>query len=178
YNAELRGLANYYALALNAKTVMHKLAQVWRVSLLKTLANKHKTSVNKVAKRLKTDDGYALIVPGEKKTRVIRIFRLKDLRKPLPSDPEIDKQPNVYIWTLSRSEVIKRLNRGQCEYCETKQGPFEVHHIRKMKDVAKGKVLWQQMMAAKYRKTLVLCQRCHHQLHAGTLPGREVFKHA
>jgi len=127
YNGELRGLANYYALALNAKTVMHKLAQVWRVSLLKTLANKHKTSVNKVAKRLKTEDGYALIVPGEKKTRVVRIFRLKDLRKPLPSDPEIDKQPNVYIWTLSRSEVIKRLNRGQCEYCGTRQGPFEVH---------------------------------------------------
>jgi group II intron reverse transcriptase/maturase len=178
YNAELHGLANYYALALNAKTVMHKLAQVWRVSLLKTLANKHKTSVNKIAKRLKTDDGYALIVPGEKKTRVIRIFRLKDLRIPLPNDPEIDKQPNVYIWTLNRSEVIKRLNRGQCEYCETKSGPFEVHHIRKMKDVAKGKALWQQMMAAKYRKTLVLCQRCHHQLHTGTLPGREVFKHA
>ncbi len=178
YNAELRGLANFYALALNAKTVMHKLAQVWRVSLLKTLANKHKTSVNKVAKRLKTEDGYALIVPGEKKTRVIRIFRLKDLRTPLPSDPSIDKQPNVYIWTLSRSEVIKRLNRGQCEYCETKQGSFEVHHIRKMKDVTKGKALWQQLMAAKNRKTLILCQRCHHQLHAGTLPGREVFKHA
>ena len=178
YNAELRGLANYYALALNTKTVMHKLAHVWRVSLLKTLANKHKTSVNKIAKRLKTEDGYALIVPGEKKTRVIRIFRLKDLRTPLPSDPATDQQPNVYIWTLSRSEVIKRLNRGKCEYCGTKQGPFEVHHIRKMKDVAKGKALWQQQMAAKNRKTLILCQRCHHQLHAGTLPGREVFKHA
>ncbi|HYU76247.1 MAG TPA: reverse transcriptase domain-containing protein [Ktedonobacteraceae bacterium] len=178
YNAELRGLANYYALALNAKMVMHKLAHVWRVSLLKTLANKHKTSVNKTANRLKRDDGYALILQEKEKTRVIRIFRLKDLRKPLPSDPEIDKQPNVYTWTLSRSEVIKRLNRGQCEYCETKQGPFEVHHIRKMKDVAKGKALWQQMMAAKHRKTLVLCQSCHQQLHAGTLPGREVFKHA
>ena len=176
YNGELRGLANYYALALNAKMVMHKLAHVWRVSLLKTLANKHKTSVNKIARRLKTDDGYALIVPGEKKTRVIRIFRLKDLRQPLPSDPRIDEQPNTYVWTLSRSEVLKRLNRGQCEYCETTQGPFEVHHIRKMKDVAKGKALWQEMMAARNRKTLVLCQNCHHQLHTGTLPDREYFK--
>ncbi len=176
YNGELRGLANYYALALNAKTVMHKLAQVWRVSLLKTLANKHKTSVNKIANRLKTDDGLALIIKGEKKTRVVRVFRLKDLKKPPPSDPEIDKQPNVYIWTLSRSEVIKRLNRSQCEYCETKQGPFEVHHVRKLKDVAKGKVLWQQLMAAKRRKTLVLCQACHQQLHTGTLPDKEYLK--
>src|SRR6266699_2286405 len=132
YNGELRGLANYYALAFSVKTVLHKLAQVWQVSLFKTLANKHKTSVNKIAKQLKTDDGYALTVPGEKKTRVIRVFRLKDLRPPLPSNPGIDKQSNVYIWTLSRSEVIKRLNSDQCEYCETRQGPFEIHHIRKL----------------------------------------------
>jgi len=173
YNGELRGLANYYALAFSVKTVMHKLAHVWQVSLFKTLANKHKTSVNKMAKRLKTDDGYTLTVPGEKKTRIIRVFRLKDLRPPLPSNPGIDKQPNVYIWTLSRSEVIKRLNSDQCEYCETRQGPFEIHHIRKLKDVAKGKALWQQLMAAKCRKTLVLCRTCHQQLHTGTLPDRE-----
>jgi group II intron reverse transcriptase/maturase len=176
YNGELRGLANYYALACNVKTVMHKLAQVWRVSLLKTLANKHKTSVNKIANRLKTEDGLALIVQGEKKTRKIQVFRLKDLKMPLARDPGIDKQPNVYKWTLSRSEVIKRFNSGQCEYCETMQGPFEVHHIRKLKDVAKGKALWQQLMAAKYRKTLILCQACHQQLHTGTLPDREHIK--
>jgi hypothetical protein len=173
YNGELQGLANYYALAKNAKTVLHKLSQVWRVSLLKTLANKHKTSVKSIAKQLKTDEGYVLLVPGEKKTRVIKLFRLKDLKPPLPNNPMIDEQPNVYLWTLSRSEVIKRLNRGQCEYCETRQGPFEVHHIRKLKDVAKGKALWQQMMAARNRKTLVLCQNCHHQLHTGTLPDRD-----
>jgi group II intron reverse transcriptase/maturase len=176
YNGELRGLANYYALAKNAKTVMHKLSQVWRVSLLKTLANKHKTSVNKIAKRLKTDEGYALLVPGEKKTRVIKLFRLKDLKPPLPNNPMIDEQPNVYVWTLSRSEVIKRLNKGKCEYCETTQGPFEVHHIRKLKDVAKGKALWQRMMATRNRKTLVLCRNCHHQLHTGTLPDRASAK--
>jgi len=165
-------LANYYALAKNAKTVLHKLSRVWQVSLLKTLANKHKTSVKSIAKRLKTDDGFALIVPGEKKTRVIKPFRLKDLKPPFPNNPMIDEQPNVYVWTLSRSEVIKRLNRGKCEYCETTQGPFEVHHIRKLKDVAKGKALWQQMMAARNRKTLVLCRTCHHRLHTGTLPDR------
>ncbi|MFL5696136.1 MAG: hypothetical protein ACJ797_03405 [Ktedonobacteraceae bacterium] len=33
--------------------------------------------------------------------------------------------------------------------------------MRKMKDVAKGKALWQKMMAARNRKTLVLCQNCY-----------------
>jgi Type II intron maturase len=176
YNGELRGLANYYALACNAKQEMHKLAHVWRVSLFKTLASKHRSSVNKIANRLKTDDGHMLTVQEEKKTRYIKVFNLKDLEKPQPNNPQLDKQPNVYMWTISRSEVIKRLNKKQCEYCEATKGPFEVHHIRKMKDVVKGKAFWQQMMAARNRKTLILCSACHHQLHAGTLPDRAVFK--
>lgn len=176
YNGELRGLANYYALALNNKRDMSRLEHLWKTSLLKTLAAKHKTSVNKIAERLKTEDGYALVVKEQDKTRVTRIFRLKDLRPPQPTDPHLDVLPNVYIWTLSRSEVIKRLNRGQCDYCETTEGPIEVHHIRKLKDVAEGKTLWQQMMAARRRKTLMLCIQCHHLLHAGKLPDREYRK--
>lgn len=99
YNAELRGLANYYALALNAKREMNTLASLCWGSLLKTLANKHRSSVSKTAKRLKTDDGYALIVRGEKKTRVIRVFRLKNLKSPPIRDAQVDIQPNVLIWT-------------------------------------------------------------------------------
>ncbi len=176
YNAELRGLANYHALALNAKRDMSKLAYLWWGSLLKTLANKHKSSVNKMAKRLKTDDGYVLIVKSEKKTRNIRVFRLKDLKPSPVTNPHMDAQPNILVWTLSRSELIRRLNAEQCEYCGTGEGPFEVHHIRQMKDVVQGKQLWQQVMAARNRKTLVLCLQCHHLLHAGKLPDRRYFK--
>jgi AI2M/AI1M-like, HNH endonuclease/Type II intron maturase len=174
YNSELRGFANYYALALNAKREMSKLERLWRVSLFKTLAAKHKTSVTKTAKRLKTNDGYALTVQVKDVARRIRIFRLKDLRPPMPNDPQTDLFPNVYMWTLSRTEVIKRLNRHQCEYCGTKQGSFEVHHIRKLKDVAGGKPLWQRMMAARRRKTMVLCTQCHHLLHKGALPEKSI----
>ena len=176
YNAELRGLANYYARAHSAKSKMHKLEYVWKQSLFKTLASKHRTSVRSIANRLKTDDGYVLTIAGENKTRSIRIFSLKDLRKPTPTDPRLDVRPNVSIWTLSRTEVIKRLNRKECEYCGAQKGAFEVHHIRKLKDVAKGKALWQQIMASRRRKTLVLCRTCHHQLHAGTLPDRDSLK--
>ncbi len=173
YNGEFRGLANYFALATGVKTTMSKLEWMWKTSLLKSLAYKHKCRVNTSATRLKTDDGLVLTVKGEHKTRYIRVFTLKDLRKPLPNHPQLDVQPNTFIWTLSRSEVIKRLNSKQCEYCETTEGPFEVHHIRKLKDVAKGKELWQRMMAARRRKTLILCQTCHHRLHTGTLPDKE-----
>ena len=173
YNGELRGLANYYALACNVKGEMSKLAWIWQTSLFKTLANKHKGSISQTTKRLKTDDGYVLTVKGKQKTRTIRVFRLKDLKPPNATSGSIDMLPNTSPLTLSRSELIRRLNAEQCEYCGTKEGPFEVHHIRRMKDVARGKQLWQQMMAARNRKTLVLCLQCHHLLHAGKLPDVE-----
>ncbi len=173
YNGELHGLANYYALAHDVKRDMGKLAYMWKQSLFKTLASKHKESVNRVAKRLKTDEGYALIMHQEQKTRVIRLFRLKDLKAPSSNDPGIDIPPNTFALTLSRSELIRRLNTSKCEYCETQQGPFEVHHIRKLKDVAKGKEPWQRLMIARRRKTLILCTQCHRQLHTGTLPDRK-----
>jgi hypothetical protein len=176
YHGELRGVATYSALAAGAKATLSKLAHIQWMSLLKTLANKHKTSVNQIAKRLKPDEGSALSVKGEQKTRTIRVFRLKDLKPASSNDPGIDLPPNPLALTLSRSEWIKRLNTSKCEYGETTEGPFEVHHIRKMKDVAQGKARWQKMMAARTRKTLILCLRCHHQLHAGTLPGKDHLK--
>ncbi len=177
YNAELRGLANYYALAKNAKRDLNRLAYLWWGSLFKTLAMKHRQSVRQVARRLKSDDGYTLVIKEEERTRSIHVFRLKDLQPPAAFDNHIDIQPNTLALTLSRSELIQRLNARECEYCGTVNGPFEVHHIRKLKDVAKGKELWQQMMAARRRKTLILCQDCHRLLHAGRLPGYQQFRH-
>ena len=173
FNGELRGLANYYALACNVKGEMGKLAWTWQTSLFKTLANKHKGSISQITKRMKTEDGYVLTVKGNQKTRNIRVFRLKDLKPPNATSGSLDMLPNPFPFTLSRSELIRRLNADQCEYCGTQEGPFEVHHIRRMKDVARGKQLWQQVMAARNRKTLVLCLQCHHLLHAGKLPDVE-----
>lgn len=172
YNAELRGLANYYALALGVRRQMNKLAHLWQTSLFKTLAHKHKTSVTKIAKRLRTDNGYTLTVREKDKTRITKLFCLKDWYPPHPDNSSLDRLPNVFVLTLCHSELIRRLNAGQCEYCETRQGPFEVHHIRRMKDVAQKQELWQKMMAARSRKTLVLCRRCHHLLHEGKLPDK------
>jgi hypothetical protein len=169
YNAELRGLANYYALAHNAKGDLNKLAYIWRGSLLKTLAAKHQISVTKIARQLKTHEGYALQVEQNNRRRTIPIFQLKHLRMVAVSNQEVDFLPNT-TWTLARTEIIHRLNASRCEYCGSETGPFEVHHIRKMKDVKDGKAIWQRVMMARRRKTLVLCASCHHLLHAGQLP--------
>ena len=169
YNAELRGLANYYALAHNAKSDLNKLAYIWQGSLWKTLAAKHQISVTKIARQLKTKNGYVLEIEQNHRRRSIPIFQLKHLRIPVATNQKVDWLPNT-TWTLSRTEIIRRLNAKHCEYCGSECGPFEVHHIRKMKDVKDGKAIWQRVMMARRRKTLVLCASCHHLLHAGKLP--------
>jgi Reverse transcriptase (RNA-dependent DNA polymerase)/Type II intron maturase len=177
YNGELQGLAQYYALACGVKQRMNKLAYIWQTSFFKTLAHKHRQSVQQMTTRLKTEDGYVLTIPQKDRTRILHLFRLKNLRSPSPGKADIDRPPNTLMFTLSRSELIRRLNTRQCEYCETIQGPFEVHHIRKLKDIKQGKTMWQRMMIARRRKTLVLCRSCHHLLHAGTLPDRDHASH-
>lgn len=175
YNAELRGLANYYALAQDAKAKLHKLAYLWWISLLKTLAVKRKTCVKKVVGSLKQEHGYALMLPEGHRRRTVPLYRLADLLRVVNSGAAVDVIPQT-MWVFSRTELIRRLFARMCEYCGTRQGPFAVHHIRKMKDVKDGKAAWQQLMMAKRRKTLVLCVTCHQLLHAGKLPSPEVLR--
>ncbi|MCC3796910.1 reverse transcriptase domain-containing protein [Vibrio parahaemolyticus] len=168
YNAELRGLANYYALATNAKRDLNKLHGLWQGSMLKTLAAKRRSTVSKVAKSLKHGKEESLIVQTEHRVFSFPIFKL-NMMKSAPYETKIDAYPNTWQFTLSSTEVIQRLSANQCEYCKSKAGPFEIHHIKKMASVSKGKQLWQIMMSRRNRKTLVLCVSCHKNLHRGTL---------
>lgn len=170
YNAELRGFANYYALA--PKYYLSKLEWVAHSSLFRTLARKHNVTPAKVIRWLKVDRGqyrYTYSLNGEK--RKLPVFRLRD-RQPPTWVAKIDAVTNTVWFGTSRTELLARLAARRCEYCNTNEGPFQVHHVRKLADIAKGKATWQKLMIARRRKTLVLCQPCHVDLHRGTLPDR------
>jgi len=70
----------------------------------------------------------------------------------------------------AHNELIARLLADECELCGSRQN-IEVHHIRKLADLkVKGqreKPQWVQTMAARRRKTLVVCKDCHVNIHAG-----------
>lgn len=168
FNAELRGFANYYALA--PKFYLNHLEWMGHISLYKTLGRKHDEEWSKVFRRMWTVDGRALIYNHDGKERRLRVFRLKDRIKP---DPRLspDKPPNLFKYS-SRSELLQRLTAEKCEACGTEDKPFEVHHVRKLADVAKDASRWSRLMSARRRKTLVLCRPCHLNLHRGTLPDR------
>jgi group II intron reverse transcriptase/maturase len=176
YQAEYRGIVNYYLPALNVFW-LHKLKWVMETSLLKTLAKKHKTTESKVASQLKTmvDTPYGpmkclevRVERGEGKKLLVARFGGIPLRQQ-PIGPLDDKDLSRTI-RFGRSEIIQRLLADKCELCGSTED-VEVHHIRKLADLQvkgqKEKSLWAQNMAARRRKTLVVCRKCHMAIHAG-----------
>jgi group II intron reverse transcriptase/maturase len=170
YNAEMRGFAHYYSLAQCAKLELHKLYFIWQTSLFKTLAWKHRASVTKIAKQLRGKRGYEYKLKTTKGYAIYKVFSLKDLKGFRVDWKTVDVKPRVLHFTLARTEITQRLQAQKCEYCGKEGGYFEVHHVRKLKDVRGQKEVWQQIMAAMRRKTIILCVDCHQQLHHGTLP--------
>jgi RNA-directed DNA polymerase len=170
FNAELRGLANYYCLAYGARTRLHKLQYLWIGGLFKTLAAKHKRTVTKVVKSLKRGSNFVLNYEVKGRRKNLFLFSLRNWKEPRNAGRSLDIEPYPYGYSLNRTEITERLNAEVCEYCGVTKGYFEVHHVRKLKDGSDGKALWQKIMTAMQRKKLVLCVECHARLHSGTLP--------
>jgi hypothetical protein len=86
----------------------------------------------------------------------------------------LDDNQNTAIWN-GRSEVVERLLAQECEFCGS-QDQIEVHHIRKLADLTpkagKPPLAWMRKMAARRRKTLVVCLNCHHKIHSGRYDGK------
>ena len=68
--------------------------------------------------------------------------------------------------------MVQRLLADTCELCGS-QEQVEVHHIHALKDLKRRgrreKPEWMKRMAARQRKTLVVCRKCHDDIHAGRL---------
>ena len=169
-NAELRGVANYYRLAVDVQQVLNRLEYRWQGRLWKTWATKHQTRLGNIAERRKhgRDSRDRDRVHGG--ARPLKLDALKDLTQPSKLWARVDVEPNIAQDPWSRTEIVQRLNAHRCEYGGQDVGYVEVHQVRKLKDLD-GKERWPQVMATRQRKTLVLCHVCHELLHKGTLPA-------
>jgi hypothetical protein len=80
------------------------------------------------------------------------------------------------IFRDERNELIKRLLADRCELCGSRE-QIDVHHVRKLADLKiKGqreKPAWMQRMAARRRKTLIVCRSCHQAIHTGKPTGQQ-----
>jgi hypothetical protein len=143
-------------------------------SLLKTLANKHRSSVSKMARK------YAATVNtphGPRKCFEARIERSG--RKPLVArfgGIPLRRQKDTVIsdralvpGVIRHKELVTRLLADRCEICTDTDG-ISVHHVRRLADLhrpGRPQPEWVQLMARRRRKTLVVCRSCHDVIHSG-----------
>lgn len=179
YNAELRGFANYYALAWDVKRKLSRLEFLWRGSLFRSLANKHRVSVMTVMRRLRVAPGRYAVRSGEGDTEhVDRVWRLAELiRKPL-SYEGVDhlSQAAKTRFTRSGLDAPRRARIGPCGECGAKVGPFHWHHVNPMRTSPYRGSAWQLTVSARRRKVRMLCEPCHGLLHKGMLGDNLVRK--
>lgn len=179
YQQEYRGLVQYYILAQNLSW-FSKVYWYMETSLLKTLAFKHKSSINKMLAKYKTTTTSTngrtvpclqVVVPREDKPPLVATWGGISLSYKKKTVIE-DAPYQVYG---GRTELIKRLLANKCELCGSEEN-IEVHHIRKLADLNKhnGKLVpkWKEAMSARRRKTLVTCRDCHHAIHNGSINTR------
>jgi group II intron reverse transcriptase/maturase len=184
YQAEYVGIVQYYRLAYNLHQ-MSRLKRIMELSLVKTLAKKYKTTCAKIYRKFRTT--------LEVEQHTYRVLQVTQDRGP-------DKSPLVTyfggvplrwnkwvtihdtvepIWNR-RSELIDRLLAQRCELCGSTQN-IQVHHIRKLADLNRQgqtqKADWARLMAARHRKTLIVCLNCHNKIHYGRYDGPAIAGH-
>jgi len=179
YQQRFRGIAQYYKYATD-RHYLGKLKFVMETALTKTLANKFKVSVSRIYRKYRETrvvDGYTyktlqVEVPTKKGSRCI-YWGAIPLKVVSPGTQPIDDNIGRRNFALSsRTDLIQRLQAEECELCGSQQN-CEVHHIRKLDNLKKRwrgrkeKPAWVKRMIALRRKTLVICHKCHVDIHAG-----------
>lgn len=164
YNAELRGICNYYGLASNFNKLIY-FNYLMEYSCLKTLAGKHRSKVSKIRAMYKDGTG-KWAVPYETKTGIKKMYfaNYADCKGKKFTDivPQTAKNYSHDVTTLE-----SRLKAKICEVCGcTENDRYEIHHVNKVKNL-KGKSEWEKIMIAKRRKTIVVCHKCHMAIHHG-----------
>ena len=165
YNAQTRGICNYYSLASNFNKLGY-FVYIMEYSCLKTLARKHQMSISKIIKKYRSGKSWA--IPYETKTgkKQMQIARFTDIKqkqgKKYADKIDIMAEPRYGFNALEA-----RLKANKCELCGAENAEYEIHHINKLKNL-KGKAEWEKVMLARKRKTLVVCKQCHYKIHGRT----------
>jgi group II intron reverse transcriptase/maturase len=169
YQAEYRGLVNYYCMAHNIHRQLNRVNWACQSSLLRTLARKHKSTIRKTMRKY----AGAIVVDGRTYKVITARVERKDKgpliahyggiplrRKSNPAQINDNKWKSYTRY----HEVLERLNADECEMCG-RVGPVEMHHRNPMRNVnKKGKnslPAWRKKMIAMRRITLAVCWPCH-----------------
>ena len=158
YNAEIRGLYNYYSLAANVSKECASFAFIMKMSMFKTLGWKLNTSARKVRQKYQKDKDFVIPYNDAKGKQKYRVFYNEGFKKRNAQfDVDYDKLPQTMY--VPYPSLVERLKDGRCELCG-KDGKVVMHHVRTLTKL-KGNNEWEKLMLQRHRKTLVVCEDCN-----------------
>ena len=167
YNSEIRGLYNYFGIAVNCADQLSNFGYIMEYSMYKTFAAKYRSKVKKICKKYKHNGIFCVKYQNKAGKQKEEYFYKGGFKRQKPSkDKKIDILPK-FIMHTSTTSLMDRLKAEKCELCGAK-GHLEMHHVRKLKNL-QNKEPWERHMIARKRKTIALCGTCHKKIHYGTI---------
>ena len=160
YNSQTRGICNYYRMASNFGKLKY-FVYLMEYSCLKTLARKHQMSISQIIRKFRFGKTWGIPYETKSGRKQMAIVRFTDLKRGRKYADDVDAIAQRHY---GFNELEKRLKANKCEFCGVEKPPFEIHHINKLKNL-KGKAMWEKVMISRKRKTLVVCQKCHYEIH-------------
>ena len=159
YNSEIRGLYNYYRMAINVCN-LDKFHFIMRGSCLKTLASKHDSSVMKMYKKYKSEKG-DFGVNYTTKSGVKRCEFYNDgFRRNVNNAPDFADVMPEYRTQIKSTSLAGRLRSGKCEACGALDVKVYMRHVKRLKDLNADNE-FDMLMIEKRRKSLALCRNCY-----------------
>ena len=153
FNAEIRGLHNYYKLAHNA-TVIQKFAYIMEYSMYKTFARKYEKSVGYIINKYSKNGEFRIPYTTKTGPKYCVFHNTGFGRKAIPFKSVIDVFLKKCTDAFRPLKLIDRLKAGICELCGKINTEVHMHHVKKLKDLT-GKSEWEKLMKKKRRKSLL-----------------------
>ncbi|HEY5586068.1 MAG TPA: reverse transcriptase domain-containing protein [Ruminiclostridium sp.] len=163
YNAEIRGLYNYYCMANNA-TVLSNFYYIMEYSMYKTFAAKYKISMPQAITKFSKDGDFVVNYPVKNGTRQCIFYNNGFRKKEFPMRYQMDALPQYKRYDRPNT-LAGRLKSGICELCGIKTEDIRMHHVRKLADLTEN-TAWELCMLKKRRKSLAVCADCNNIIHS------------
>ena len=164
YNAEVRGLYNYYSIA-NDSFKIGRFANVMKYSKYKTFACKYKTNVHEIKRRYFVNDLFTVAYDTKSGRKTTTFYKDGFKRKEKATKFDNVSELPQFSKYAKTNTLKQRVERHTCELCHKDCRNLEIHQVKKLKDL-KGDAEWVLLMRKRRRKTLVVCPECHSLIHS------------
>jgi group II intron reverse transcriptase/maturase len=157
YNAEIRGIYNFYRLARNV-SVLNDFYFIMKGSMYRTFAAKYKTSFKKIKAQREINGVFSVKYETKSGTKWCELYHDGFEQKEEALFGDVDILPEYRIQERPNT-LAKRLRAGSCEVCGKSTHDIHMHHVKKLKDLT-GRNEFEVLMMKKRRKSLALCSDC------------------